>query len=65
MALLQYRCPQCGRKFEELVRKYDEAVFCPDCRIRAERDYSGSMYSATGKPSKHCSGDCKTCGGCH
>lgn len=65
MALLQYKCPQCGKQFEELVKKYDEPVSCPACKARAERDYTGNMYSATGTRSKHCSGDCKTCGGCH
>jgi hypothetical protein len=28
------------------------------------RDYSGDMFSATGKQSKKCSGNCKTCSGC-
>jgi len=65
MALLQYRCPTCGKKFEELVKKYDETVLCPDCNVPAERDYTGCMYSATGKQRTQCSGNCKTCSGCH
>lgn len=64
MALLQYKCPKCGKKFEELVKKFDALVLCPDCKIQAERDYCGEMYSSTGKPIKKCSGNCKTCGGC-
>lgn len=64
MPILQYRCPDCGKKFEELVKKFDERVLCPDCGKPAERDYAGNMYSSTGKPAKHCSGNCKTCGGC-
>lgn len=64
MPIFQYKCPHCGKKFEEIVKKYDLDVLCPDCKTKAERDYSGEMYSATGKPAKKCSGNCKTCGGC-
>lgn len=64
MPFLQYRCRQCGKQFEELVKKYDDTVVCPDCGQVAERNYSGCVYSATGKPSVKCSGNCKTCGGC-
>ncbi len=65
MPILQYRCAQCGKEFEELVRRYDEEeVRCPACGEKAERSYSGEIFSATGKPGKHCSGNCKTCGGC-
>ena len=64
MPILQYKCPKCGKKFEELVKSYDNEVLCPDCNTKAERDYCGDMYSATGKPTKKCSGNCKTCGGC-
>lgn len=64
MLILQYKCEICGKKFEEFVKKFDEPVVCPDCGGAAERDWSGEMYSATGKPVKKCSGNCKTCGGC-
>lgn len=64
MPILQYVCPSCGKKFEKLVKKYSDGVRCPDCGAQAERSYSGEIYSATGKPVKKCSGNCKTCGGC-
>ena len=64
MPILQYKCRKCGREFEELVKKYDNEVHCPDCGEIAQRSYSGEVYSATGKPVKKCSGNCKTCGGC-
>lgn len=64
MPLLQYKCTKCGKKFEELVKKYDVNVFCPLCGEKADRDYSGTMFSATGKTSVKCTGDCKTCPGC-
>ena len=31
MPILQYKCEKCGKKFEELVQKYDDAVRCPAC----------------------------------
>ncbi len=65
MPILQYKCEKCGKKFEELVQKFDDPVFCPVCKEKAVRDWSGEMFSATGKTSKKCSGHCKTCGGCH
>ncbi len=64
MPIFQYRCVHCGKKFEELVQKYDDPVRCPACGQAAERDWSGTVFSATGQKSKHCSGNCKTCGGC-
>ncbi len=64
MPILEYKCPHCGKKFEELVKRYDEEVTCPVCKHRAEREWSGEMYSSTGKPPKHCNGDCKHCNGC-
>lgn len=65
MPLLQYKCEACGKRFDELVKSYLDEVKCPDCGGKTTRDYSGSMFSATGKPAKNCSGNCKTCGGCH
>ncbi len=64
MPLLQYVCPECGKRFDELVKNHGDDVFCPACKAKANRCYSGEMYSATGKPVKKCSGNCKTCGGC-
>lgn len=64
MPILQYKCTKCNKAFEELVKKYTDEVFCPDCGAKCQRDYSGEIYSSTGKTSKKCSGNCKTCGGC-
>jgi len=64
MPIFDYVCKNCGNRFEELVKKYDDTVVCPKCGERAERSFCGTMYSATGKPVKKCSGNCKTCGGC-
>ncbi len=64
MPFLQYKCKACGEKFEELVKVYTDKVVCPKCGGESERSYSGEMFSATGKPTKKCSGNCRTCGGC-
>ena len=65
MPILSYQCKTCAFKFEELVKKHDEAIVCPKCGAPAERTWSGEMYSATGKPAKNCSGKCSECSGCH
>ena len=31
MPILQYICKNCGKSFEELVKKFDDKVTCPDC----------------------------------
>ncbi|MDE6274099.1 MAG: zinc ribbon domain-containing protein [Clostridiales bacterium] len=64
MPVLQYKCPHCGKEFDELVKNCNEKVACPACGKEAEREWSGSVYSATGKPAVHCGGNCKTCSGC-
>lgn len=65
MPFLQYKCLNCGKRFDELVKSYTDTVLCPDCKGETERDYSGTMYSSTGSSVKKCSGNCKTCSGCH
>lgn len=65
MPILQYVCRKCGKEFEELVQKHDDPVRCPACGEPAERQWSGTVFSATGKKCVGCTGNCKTCGGCH
>ncbi|MDE6868142.1 MAG: zinc ribbon domain-containing protein [Clostridia bacterium] len=64
MPVLQYACTHCGKHFDELVKNHNDGVFCPDCGKPAKRLWCGEVYSATGKPAKKCSGNCKTCNGC-
>ena len=64
MALLQYKCVECKNEFEELVKDPMQEVICPLCKGKGQRVYSGIMFSATGKTTKKCSGNCKTCSGC-
>ena len=65
MPILQYKCKSCGKKFEELVKSHTDKVVCPDCGGETERDYSGAVYSSTGKKPSSCTGHCSTCSGCH
>ncbi|MCD8205509.1 MAG: zinc ribbon domain-containing protein [Clostridia bacterium] len=64
MPLLRYKCPKCGKLFEELVASHADEVTCPNCGVMADRTWNGPVYTATGKPPKKCSGNCKTCPGC-
>lgn len=64
MPLLEYKCKKCGKIFDDLVKSCEQTVTCPDCGVVAERNYSGKVYSATGKQSGGCSGNCSTCKGC-
>lgn len=31
MPIFEYHCPNCGKDFEKLILRRDEAVTCPDC----------------------------------
>ena len=53
MPFLQYKCKNCKKRFDELVKSHLDKVLCPDYGSETERDYSGEMYSATGKSSKN------------
>ena len=64
MPLLDYKCKNCKKVFSELVRSYDQPVFCPDCKTLAERVYFGEVSGPIGKKSVKCNGDCKNCSGC-
>lgn len=64
MRILQYICKDCNKQFDEVVNSYLDEVRCPICGKPAARYYGGDVFTATGKPAKKCSGNCKTCGGC-
>ena len=64
MPIFEYKCPVCGKIFEELVRSCDVQVECPECKVPAQRSYSGKIYTSLGKQGGGCSGNCSTCGGC-
>ncbi len=64
MPIFDYKCSNCGRSFDTLVRSCDEVVQCPDCgssdvaRLLSKFGFkSGSRFSS----SSGCS--CGSCGG--
>ena len=61
MRLFEYKCPKCGKIFEEMVKNYNDEVKCPVCGEVAVKSYSGTMFTATGKQSGGCSGNCSAC----
>ena len=66
MALLKFRCKECGKVFDELVSNAATQVRCPQCQsAEVERAYEGKCsFGASGKGSG-CSGSCSGCHGCH
>lgn len=64
MPFLDYKCPSCGKSFQELVKDHTAKVKCPSCGAIAERSYSGKVVGGLGKKVKKCTGDCKNCSGC-
>jgi putative FmdB family regulatory protein len=46
--LYEYRCSDCGRLFEKLVRAWNEAVDCPGCASAAvEKQVSTFAFGGT------------------
>ena len=49
MPIYEYRCEDCGRRFEELVMNSSQKVVCPDCASDdVERELSLFSSSAGG-----------------
>lgn len=66
MPIYEYKCPECGHKFEILttIEKRDEAV-CEACGAKVKRVYQGKCaFGASGKGAGGCSGSCEGCAGC-
>lgn len=59
MPTFEFHCEDCGREFEELVLRRDEAIECPDCGSARARKLM-SRFAVTGE-SRKASGGCGTC----
>ena len=67
MPMLDYRCRDCGRKFEELVFSHNrDKVRCPACGSGAlDRVYEGKcLFGSPKGGGQACSGKCSGCAGC-
>ena len=73
MPRLKYRCPECGKRVEELVGfSHTQDVRCPECGAQAQRAYEGKClfgmagsHAGTVSATSGCSGNCSGCSGCH
>lgn len=51
MPIYEYRCEDCGSKFEKLVRRTGDGVECPSCgKAHLARQLSTFAAHANGKP---------------
>ena len=50
MPLFEYKCADCGSKFEELISGDDVKVFCPKCKSE-KVDRQLSVFSSSGSSS--------------
>jgi putative FmdB family regulatory protein len=62
MALIDFKCKDCGKEFFEIINGQGEKPVCPECKSKnIERVYKGKFY---GKGAG-CAGSCSGCSGCH
>jgi putative FmdB family regulatory protein len=70
MPIFEYKCTDCGSKFEKLVRRSAEEIACPSCgQARVTRELSTFSAHANGRPkdaspSMPCGNRCPTPGLC-
>ncbi len=68
MPIYEFKCPECGHKFEILttIDKRDEAV-CEKCGAKVKRVYNGKCaFGAGATGGSSCSGgSCASCSGCN
>lgn len=63
MALIDFRCKDCGKDFFEIVNNTEDKIVCPKCSSKSiERVYKGKYYGKGGGCS---GGSCSGCSGCH
>ncbi|MCI8435111.1 MAG: zinc ribbon domain-containing protein [Clostridia bacterium] len=65
MALIELKCEACGYVGEELIKSDGKYPPCPKCGKPLQQVYAGKCYVNVNKCGGNCSGNCKTCGGCH
>ena len=73
MPIFEFVCQKCGKEFERLVFRNNEAVECPDCGEQSVNKLMstcsakvGYKFTSGSKPAGSCSGcsstSCSSCG---
>ena len=66
MPIYEYACPSCGRDFEKLLFRSDDAVVCPGCGTADVRRRLSTFSVGRTLPSAPCGefprGGCGSCG---
>jgi len=63
MFFKEFICQECGHVFEDFERE-GQRPNCPQCGSdKVDVHLSGKV--CIGRPHASCSGNCKTCSGCH
>lgn len=67
MALIDFECIKCGKKFFEIINAKDAySVKCSECGGDTKRVYKVSFSGkSSGSGSSGCGGGCAGCSGCH
>ena len=73
MPIFEFICQKCGKEFERLVFRSDEAVACPECGEESVNKLMsacsakvGYKFTSGSKPASSCSGCSSTsCSTCH
>jgi putative FmdB family regulatory protein len=56
MPIFEYKCQDCGTKFEKLVRRGDDANACPSCgQEHLSKEFSTFAAHANGAPKSEAS----------
>lgn len=64
MPLIELKCYNCGRSYEELVKADGNYPPCKFCGGKTAQVYNGKLIVNQTKK-EGCSGNCSCCGGCH
>lgn len=65
MPLYEYKCSECGYRFELLQTiSQSQSTVCPQCGGKVSRVYEGKCAFGNLAGGGSCSGNCKGCSGC-
>lgn len=67
MAVIDFKCKDCGEKFFEIVNLSNrDKIVCPKCGSKSVNQiFEGKCCIGGNKAGNSCSGSCGGCSGCH